>query len=61
VLIIRVITATSGVISLLLAYCFSHVDQALHLAAVASGVVSGPLLAVFAMGFFVPFANNVVS
>ena len=61
VLTIRVISVISGIITLLLAYCYSHLEQALHLATLAPLVLSGPLLAVFLMGFFVPFANKIVS
>ena len=61
VLALRVITVMSGIITLLLAYCYSHIEQAFQLATVAPLVLSGPLLAVFIMGFFVPFANNIVS
>ena len=61
VLTIRVITVISGIFTLLLAYCYSHLEEALHMATVAPLVLSGPLLAVFMMGFFVPFLNNIVS
>ena len=61
VLIIRVITAASGVITLLLTYCYSHVDQAIQLAKVAPHLISGPLLATFGMGFFAPCTEKIVS
>ena len=48
-------------ITLLLSYCISHQDQALHLAVVSPLLIAGPLLATFLMGFFLPFVNNIVS
>ena len=60
-LTIRVVTAASGVITLLLTFFYSQVDQALHLAALALPIVSGPLLAIFLMGFFLPFIEKMVN
>ena len=56
----RGIASFMGVITIGLAYLASELDGVLQLGSTTIGVLGGPLLAVFLLGFFTTTANKIV-
>ena len=61
VFLTRSITAFMGLITVGLAVITENLDGFLHLGNTAMGVLAGPLLAIFLLGFFTTAANKYVS